>query len=95
MELLPYQHTEQYQDDGITYELLTYVFGYIPSVGKTISLHRIAEDLDEAPDTILRVLDELREDKFIGFTHNENTVTITYKDEIFLQQYSVYQAAKR
>jgi hypothetical protein len=58
-------------------------------------LDRIAEDLDETPEIVLIVLHELHDDNFIDFIYSDGYITATYKDEIFLQQYSVYQAIRR
>jgi len=79
----------------ITYELITYVFECMPNAGGTIPLEQVAEDLEETPETILTVIQELRSDELLDFTCDEGIVTVAYKDEDFLQMYSVYKSVNR
>lgn len=86
--------TEQIENDRITYDLLVYVFGYMPNVSETVLLDQIAEDLEETPETILQAMDELRLDGLLNFTQNHDIVTITHKDERFLQEHTVYESIR-
>lgn len=79
---------------AISDELMIYVLGCMPRQGDTVSIEQLAEDLDEAPATILEVLYELKFDKFLDFSIDTTIITVTYRDEEFLRAYAVYQSVR-
>jgi Mn-dependent DtxR family transcriptional regulator len=80
--------------ERISFELIAYVFESLPSTG-VVPLAQICEDLEESPETILEVMDELQEDGKIDFTSKNGVITITRKDKEFLQNYSTYITIRR
>jgi hypothetical protein len=85
---------QQTETDSITYELMCYTFEYMPGPGSIVALEQVAEDLDEKPEKILAVLDELRLDRLIDFTHDDGVIAITHRDEEFLKSHMAYNSIR-
>lgn len=86
---------EQESSQKITYELAAYVFECMPDPGQAVHLEQLAEDLEETPDTILAVMNELRCDGLLDYTHNGDSTIVTQKDQDFLRMYTVYRSHRR
>lgn len=85
-------NTEQEKNSRITFELITYVFECMPNPGHAVPIEQVAEDLEETPDTILAVMDELRCDRLLDYVYDGDSIIVTQKDQDFLHTYTTYSS---